>query len=48
MSKVRLDPGPFVLPMPAALVGAVVGGRPNFMTAAFAGIVNTGVSGSLK
>ena len=40
MSKIRLDPGPFVLPMPTALVGAVVDGVPNFMTAAFAGIVN--------
>lgn len=40
MSKIRLEPGPFVLPMPAALVGAVVDGKPNFMTAAFVGIVN--------
>jgi len=41
MKKIKLDPGPFVLPMPVALVGAEVNGKPNFMTAAFAGIVNT-------
>ena len=40
MSKIRLEPGPFVLPMPAVLVGAVADGKPNFMTAAFAGIMN--------
>lgn len=40
MSKIRLAPGPFVLPMPTALVGAVVEGKANFMTAAFVGIVN--------
>ncbi len=40
MAKQRLDPGPFVLPMPLALVGAMVRGRPNFMPAAFLGIVN--------
>jgi flavin reductase (DIM6/NTAB) family NADH-FMN oxidoreductase RutF len=40
MKKLKLDPGPFVFPMPVALVGAVVNGKTNFMTAAFAGIVN--------
>ncbi len=40
MSKIRVEPGPFVLPMPLALVGAVVDGKPNFMTAAFVGIAN--------
>jgi flavin reductase (DIM6/NTAB) family NADH-FMN oxidoreductase RutF len=40
MSKTRIDPGPFVVPMPLVLVGAVVDGRANFMTAAFVGIVN--------
>lgn len=40
MAKVTLDPGPFVVPMPAVLVGSVVEGKPNFMTAAFVGIVN--------
>lgn len=40
MPKIKIDPGPFVLPMPIALVGATVNGTPNFMTAAFAGIVN--------
>lgn len=36
----RLDPGPFVLPMPTVLVGADIGGKPNFMTAAFAAVVS--------
>ncbi len=40
MSKVRIEPGPFVLPMPTVLVGANVDGAANFMTVAFAGIVN--------
>ena len=40
MAKKRMDPGPFVIPMPAVLVGAEVDGRSNFMTAAFVGIVN--------
>lgn len=40
MSKVKIAPGPFVLPMPLVLVGAVVEDKPNFMPAAFAGIVN--------
>jgi flavin reductase (DIM6/NTAB) family NADH-FMN oxidoreductase RutF len=40
MSKVKLDPGPFIVPMPAVLVGAHVGGKANFMPAAFVGIIN--------
>lgn len=40
MARQRLNPGAFVLPMPVALIGAEVAGRANFMTAAFAGIVN--------
>ena len=40
MPKIKIDPGPFVLPMPVALIGAEVDGKPNFMTAAFIGIVN--------
>ena len=40
MTKKRIDPGPFILPMPVVLVGAMVEGRANFMTAAFVGIVN--------
>jgi flavin reductase (DIM6/NTAB) family NADH-FMN oxidoreductase RutF len=40
MSKIRLEPGPFVLPMPTVLIGAVVNQVPNFMPAAFIGIVN--------
>lgn len=40
MSKISIQPGPFVLPMPVALIGAMVGGKPNFMPAAFMGIMN--------
>lgn len=40
MPKIKIDPGPFVLPMPVALVGATVNGKSNFMPAAFAGIMN--------
>jgi flavin reductase (DIM6/NTAB) family NADH-FMN oxidoreductase RutF len=40
MKKVSIEPGPYVLPMPVTLVGSVVEGRPNFMPAAFIGIMN--------
>ncbi len=40
MSKRRLKPGPYIVPMPTVLVGAVVNGKPNFMTAAFVGIAD--------
>jgi flavin reductase (DIM6/NTAB) family NADH-FMN oxidoreductase RutF len=40
MPKIKLDPGPFVVPMPVVLVGANVAGKANFMPAAFLGIVN--------
>lgn len=40
MPKVKLEPGPFIVPMPAVLVGAIVEGKPNFMPAAFVGITN--------
>lgn len=40
MSKTQLEPGPFVVPMPAVLIGASVAGRANFQTAAFVSIVN--------
>ncbi len=40
MSKTQLEPGPFVVPMPAVLIGANVAGRANFQTAAFVSIVN--------
>lgn len=40
MKKVSLQPGPFVMPMPVVLVGAEVMDYPNFMPAAFIGIVN--------
>lgn len=38
MSKTRLGPQTLLYPMPAVLVGAVVDGKPNFMTAAWCGI----------
>ena len=41
MSKQRIEPGPYLVPMPIVLVGAMVDGKPNFMTAAFCTIVNT-------
>ncbi|MBW1712448.1 MAG: flavin reductase family protein [Deltaproteobacteria bacterium] len=37
---VQLDPNWFLFPMPAALIGAQVEGKPNFMTAAHVGVVN--------
>ena len=39
MSKAKLGPKTLVYPMPALLIGAQVDGQPNFMTAAWAGIV---------
>jgi len=38
MQKIKLGPQTFLYPMPAALVGAMVDGKPNFMTAAWCGI----------
>lgn len=38
MDKVSFGSGPFMTPMPAVLVGANVGGKPNFMTVAWAGV----------
>jgi flavin reductase (DIM6/NTAB) family NADH-FMN oxidoreductase RutF len=40
MTKKSIAPGPFVVPMPVVLVGALVDGKPNFMPAAFVGIAN--------
>jgi len=40
VKKIRLAPGPFVLPMPTVLVGAKVNGTPNLLTVAFAGLAN--------
>ena len=39
MKKVKLGPQILLYPMPAVLVGAQVNGKPNFMTAAWCGIV---------
>jgi len=38
MSKTKLGPQTLVYPMPAVLVGSIVDGKPNFMTAAWCGI----------
>jgi flavin reductase (DIM6/NTAB) family NADH-FMN oxidoreductase RutF len=40
MTKVQLGPETLVYPMPVFLVGASVGGKPNFMAVAWGGIVN--------
>jgi len=37
--KITLPPKPWMFPKPAALVGAMVGGKPNFMTSANVGII---------
>ncbi len=41
MKKVKLGPETLLFPMPAVLVGAVVEGKPNFMTAAWCGIASS-------
>jgi flavin reductase (DIM6/NTAB) family NADH-FMN oxidoreductase RutF len=38
MKKIKLGPQTLLYPMPAVLVGALVNGKPNFMTAAWCGI----------
>ncbi len=38
MKKITLGPQTLVYPMPAFIIGANVGGKPNFMTAAWSGI----------
>lgn len=40
MAKKKLGPTTNLLPMPAILVGAMVEGKPNFMTVAWAGIAS--------
>ncbi|HOI95609.1 MAG TPA: flavin reductase family protein [Syntrophobacter fumaroxidans] len=41
MKKITLGPQTLIYPMPAFLIGADVGGKPNFMTAAWSGICNS-------
>ena len=41
MAKVSLDPSPLLFPTPAALIAALVDGRPNCMTAAWCGIASS-------
>jgi len=38
MKKLSLGPQTLLYPMPAVLVGAIVDGKPNFLTAAWCGI----------
>jgi len=38
--KREIKPGNYLFPMPAVLVGATVDGRPNYMVAAYVGIMN--------
>jgi len=40
MKKMQMGPAPLLYPMPVMLVGAMVDGRPNFMTAVWGGIAN--------
>ncbi len=40
MNKISMGPDTLIYPMPALLVGALVDGKPNFMTAAWGGIAN--------
>jgi len=41
MKKVKLGPETLLYPTPAVLVGAIVEGKPNFMTAAWCGIASS-------
>jgi len=41
MSKVAFGPRTLLYPTPALLIGAEVSGKPNFMTAAWCGVVNS-------
>jgi flavin reductase (DIM6/NTAB) family NADH-FMN oxidoreductase RutF len=41
MGKVLMGSGPLLYPTPTVLVGANIDGKPNFMTAAWCGIVNS-------
>lgn len=38
MNKISIGPRPYMAAMPTVLVGATVGGEPNFMTASWAGV----------
>ncbi len=40
MAKVTKGPQTWIAPMPALLIGAMIDGKPNFMTAAWAGIAS--------
>jgi flavin reductase (DIM6/NTAB) family NADH-FMN oxidoreductase RutF len=41
MAKISISPKPLIYPTPAVLVGAAVAGKPNFMTVAWCGVVNS-------
>lgn len=38
--KKEIKPGTYLFPMPTTLIGAIVDGRPNWMVAAYVGIMN--------
>jgi flavin reductase (DIM6/NTAB) family NADH-FMN oxidoreductase RutF len=38
--KKEIKPGSYLFPMPAVLIGALVDGKPNYMVAAYVGIMN--------
>jgi flavin reductase (DIM6/NTAB) family NADH-FMN oxidoreductase RutF len=40
MSKIKIGAKTFLYPMPTLLVGAMVGGKPNYATVAYCGIMN--------
>ena len=40
MAKIQIGPRPVLYPMPVALIGAKVNDAPNYMPAAFVGVVN--------
>jgi flavin reductase (DIM6/NTAB) family NADH-FMN oxidoreductase RutF len=41
MSKITLGPRPLIYPMPTLLIGSNIGGKANFMAAAWCGIANS-------
>jgi flavin reductase (DIM6/NTAB) family NADH-FMN oxidoreductase RutF len=41
MAKVKINPQPLIGTTPTIIVGAMINGKPNFMTAAWCGIVNS-------
>lgn len=40
MTKIKIGSHPYLFPMPVVLIGSIFHGKPNYMPAAFVGIVN--------